>query len=355
MQKKTTSIFSKALLFALIAVLLVSCAPTQSATQAPAAPAAPAATEKAAEASVKEFKFALVLPGSIQDADFNTNGYVTVQTVKEKLGIEATYSEQVAVADAERVAQEYIASGYNIVGFYGGQFRNALTNLAGKYPDVSFIILTGGQSAELETGNTWNIARKWYMASYPFGVMAAKMTKTKKVGYITGLKMADFVGALNAVNEGVKATDPDVEFVYAFVGDYNDPVKTRQIAESMISEGVDFIVGHQNLGFFGILEAAKASPTPVLVSGLYSDKVSMAPEQYTAALLIDHASVFVQVIEKIMAGTPGGYFEMKPGSGMSISEPIHNIPEDVAKLVLEAQQKVANGEIQLTEKNQETP
>jgi basic membrane lipoprotein Med (substrate-binding protein (PBP1-ABC) superfamily) len=280
---------------------------------------------------------------------------MTVQTVKDELGIESTYSEQVAVADAERVAQEYISSGFNIVGFYGGQFRNALTNLAGKYPEVTFIILTGGQSPELELSNVWNIARKWYMASYPFGVLAAKSTTTKKVGYITGLKMADFVGALNAVNDGIQATDPSVEYVYAFVGDYNDPVKTRQIAESMISEGVDFIVGHQNLGFFGILEAAKAAPHKVLVTGLYSDKIAMAPEQYTSALLIDHASVFVQVIKEIMAGTTGGYFEMKPGSGMEMSEPIHNVSEDIAKAALEAQDKVANGEIILEEKNQETP
>jgi basic membrane lipoprotein Med (substrate-binding protein (PBP1-ABC) superfamily) len=355
MKQKSINRISILILLSLVISMLAACAPSQP-TAAPAAtqPAEAASPTEPQEAS-KEFKFALILPGSIQDADFNTNGYMTVQAVKNELGIEATYSEQVAVSDSERVSQEYISSGYNIIGYYGGQFRNTVLNLADKYPDVTFVILTGGQSPDLELTNVWNIARKWYMASYPFGVMAAKSTKTKKVGYIAGLKMADYVGALNAVNDAIQATDPSVELVYAFVGDFNDPVKTRQIAESMISEGVDFIIGHQNLGFFGIMEAAKAAPNQVLISGLYSDKIAMAPENYTAALLIQHDIVFVQVIEDIMAGTPGGYFEMKPGSGMDISQPIHNVSDEVSQAVLEAEQKIINGEIVLEEKNQETP
>ena len=131
--------------------------------------------EKEEEPEVKpemEYQFALILPGSIQDADFNTNGYLMVQQVKEELGIEATFSEQVSPSDAERVAQEYIGAGYNIVGFYGGQFRNALLNLTDKYPEVSFIILTGGKSDDIDV--------YWVPGALEISVVAARVAKAGK-------------------------------------------------------------------------------------------------------------------------------------------------------------------------------
>ena len=45
-------------------------------------------------------KFAVIYPGSIQDADYNATGYRTMQAVEEELGMEVSYSEQVAVPDA---------------------------------------------------------------------------------------------------------------------------------------------------------------------------------------------------------------------------------------------------------------
>ena len=302
-----------------------------------------------------KFRFALVMPGSVQDADFNTNGFLTLQKVKATNHIDTAYSENVPVSDAGRVAQEYIGAGYNIVGFWGGQFRASMLNLVGKYPDVTFTILTGGKSDDLAKPNIWNVARKWHTASYPFGVLAAKATKNKKVGYIGGVKMADYVGALNAINDAIKATNPTVKLVFNFVGDFNDPIKTRQVSEAMINDGVDFIIGQINLGYYGLIEAAKAAKNPVLIAGLYSDKSAIAPQNYTTALLINHDEVFVKVIKEIMEGKKGGYFEMNPGSGMAMSLPIRKVPEDAAKAAQDAYNKIAKGEIKLEEKNKETP
>src|SRR5947207_15555312 len=67
-------------------------------------------------------KMAMILPGTIQDADFNTLGYVALQDVAKTLGVAVAHSENVAVADAERVSREYIASGHDIVAYHGGQF-----------------------------------------------------------------------------------------------------------------------------------------------------------------------------------------------------------------------------------------
>ncbi len=73
-----------------------------------------------AEAQGKR-RMAMILPGTIQDADFNTLGYVALQEVAKTLDVQVSHSENVAVADAERVSREYITAAHDIVAYHGGQ------------------------------------------------------------------------------------------------------------------------------------------------------------------------------------------------------------------------------------------
>lgn len=330
----------------LLAMLVSACAPA-------ATPAAPAENQPSAQqpAGDKSLKFALILPGTIQDSDYNTVGYKAMLAVKEKYGIETAYSEQVPVADAERVAREYIGGGYNVVGFHGGQFLTAVQKLSAEFPDVAFIIETGGDNPNLPA-NVWNIGRKYYLGAYPLGVLAARMTKTNKVGWICGVKLPDFIAVVNTLDEAVKATNPDAKFVYSFTGDQNDPVKARQTAETMIADGVDFIIMWLNNGNFGILEAAKGSKDKVLLTTFYTDKTELAPDNFTTSLLFEFDKVFIDIFAELQKGKMGGYYEMKPGSGLSLS-PLTNTPEDVSKEVMSTFDKIASGELKLEEKNKE--
>lgn len=340
-------------------MLLASCAPaapTAEATeQAAATTEAPATTEaagtQAPAVDASKYKMAMVLPGSIQDADYNAVGYSMLQVVKDAYGIETAYSEQVAVADAERVGREYISSGYNIVAFHGGQFLTAVTTLANEFPEVNFIIETGGENPDLPA-NVWNIGRKYYLGAYSLGVLAAKATTSKKVAFVGGVKLPDFIAVVNTLHEAIQATDPTVEFMYNFSGDSNDPVKSRETAQTMIDSGADVIINFVNLGTQGVIEAAKAADHKVLLTSFYTDKLEMAPENFTTSLLFDFGVVFKDVVGQIIAGTKGGYYQMQPGKGMSLA-PITNVSDDVATLVNDTFSKIASGEIQPVENTKE--
>lgn len=335
-------------------LLLASCAPA--ATEAPATEAAateaaateagtaaPADATQAPAYDASKFKMAMILPGSIQDADYNAVGYAMLDVVHKAYGIETAYSEQVAVADAERVGREYVSSGYNIIGFHGGQFLTAVTNLATEFPEVNFIIETGGENSTLPA-NVWNIGRKYYLGAYSLGVLAAKATTSKKVAFVGGVKLPDFIAVVNTLNEAIKATDPTVEFMYNFSGDSNDPVKSRQTAQTMIDSGADVIINFVNLGTQGVIEAAKAADHKILLTSFYTDKLEQAPDNFTTSLLFDFGTVFTDVIGQILNGVPGGYYQMQPGKGMSLA-PITNVSDDVVTEVNATFEKIANGEI----------
>ncbi len=308
-----------------------------SATTAPASKPAGGATPK----------LAMILPGPIQDADFNAVGVQALNDIKKQTGIETAYSESVAVADAERVSREYLNSGYNVIAFHGGQFLAIVQKLAPEFKDATFIMESSGQIPDLPP-NVWNIGRKFYQGFYALGVLAAATSQSHKIGYVAGVKLPDFVASLNAVKQAAQDTWPGTQVLYQFVGDQNDPVKARETTASQINSGVDFVVVSVNLGVNGVAEAAKAAPKPVFFTTYYTDKPDLAPKQLSVSLLSDFTTPYLQAIKGIQAGTRSGYIEMRPGNGFKLSE-IRNAPPEAAQKARDAFEAVASGKKQLQE------
>jgi basic membrane lipoprotein Med (substrate-binding protein (PBP1-ABC) superfamily) len=289
--------------------------------------------------AIGQTKMAMILPGPVEDGDFNALGYNALKAAGQAHKLEVSHSEKVAVADAERVAREYVNSGFKIVAFHGGQFLTMMQKLAPQFPDVSFIIVS--QAKQLPP-NAWNINRHFYEGFYPLGVLAALTTKTNKIAYISGIRLPDFISSLNSAYTAIKETNPKAEVKYAFVGDQNDPLKARQSAQAMIGEGADVIISQVNLGVTGVAEAVKASGKPVVVTSFYTDKHASAPSVYATSLLLDFNQAYAEVVGSILKGQRTGQYDMRPGRAMSLA-PIKNVPPDVARKVEAVYKEVAGG------------
>jgi basic membrane protein A len=299
------------------------------------------AAPSAAEAQTKH-KMAMIMPGPIQDADFNALGYVALQEVAKAFGIEVAHSESVSVADAERVSREYINSGFDIIAYHGGQYPTIMRKLAGQFPKVAFIQEGSGPMPD-PPKNTWVIGRKYYQGFYVLGTLAALATRTDKVGFVGGVRIPDVISSLNAVHQALKDHNPKASLVYNVIGDFNDPVKGRQTAEAQIASGADFLVTFVNLGLYGVAEAAKAAPKqPVLVNTLYTNKWDTAPQNMAVSLLFDFAKPYKEIVGHIVKGEVTGYYEMRPGSGMELGEMRH-VPAEVQKRVHAVFQEVVAG------------
>jgi basic membrane protein A len=299
------------------------------------------AAPSAAEAQTKH-KMAMIMPGPIQDADFNALGYVALQEVAKAFGIEVAHSESVSVADAERVSREYINSGFDIIGYHGGEYPTVMRKLAGQFPNVAFIQEGSGPMPD-PPKNAWVIGRKYYQGFYVLGTLAALATRTDKVGFVGGVRIPNVISSINAVHQALKEHNPKASLVYNVIGDFNDPVKGRQTAEAQIASGADFLVTFVNLGLYGVAEAAKAAPKqPVLVNTLYTNKWDTAPQNMAVSLLFDFAKPYKEIVGHIVKGEVMGYYEMRPGSGMELGEMRH-VPAEVQKKVHAVFQEVVAG------------
>lgn len=293
------------------------------------------------EAAAPKKKMAMILPGSIQDADFNTVGYVALQEVAKAYDLQVSHSESVAVADAERISREYITAGYDIIAYHGGQYPTIMKKLAGQFPQVNFIQEASGRLPDLPS-NAWNLGRKFYQGFYVLGTLGALTTKTNKVGFIGGVRLPDVISSTNSVKQALKDHNPKAQLIWNHIGDFNDPVKARQTAEAQIAAGVDFIVIFVNLGLAGVVEAVKASPKPVHLTTFYTEKWEMAPKHFTVSLLFDFAKPYKELAGRILKGERTGYYEMRPGSGMELSE-LRNVPPEAAAKVKTIFREVVEG------------
>jgi hypothetical protein len=53
------------------------------------------ATMQSSEQPKLKYKLAALFPGTIQDADYNTLGYLAINDLKASMGIDVAYSERV--------------------------------------------------------------------------------------------------------------------------------------------------------------------------------------------------------------------------------------------------------------------
>ena len=306
---------------------------------------AEAAEEPAAEAPAADYKLAAIFPGVITDADYNTLGYLAVQAVQQDLDMPIAYSESVAVPDVERVMREYIDDGFNIIFTHGSQFVSQTQTLAAEFPDVHFIAESDG-AAENPPANLWIIDRNFQVGFYPLAVVAARQSQTGKIGYIGGLTLPFSYSEVHAIEQAIADQGLEVELQPVWVGDFNDPTKARELAEAMIGEDVDVIIGSLNLGMLGIFEAAKASDKDVWVTAKYTDKTEFAPDNYVTSVLYDFVGPLKDIIGRIEGGEAGGYYPLGFDTGVAI-QPLQNAAPEISADLDKVVQEVQDGTIEV--------
>ena len=298
-------------------------------------------------AEPSKYKLAVILPGVITDADYNTLGYLAGLAVQKDMGIQMAYSESVPVPDVDRVMREYIDQGYNIIFAHGGQFKPQTVALAKLFPDLTFIC-EGDAEDPAAPANYWQIDRNFQDTYYVMGYTAGRTTKTGKIGYIAGLTMPFTSQEVHAIQQALADNKLNAELKTVWTGDFNDPTKARQVADTMISENVDVIMGSLNLGMFGIFEAAKAyqgANKPILVTAKYTDKTAFAPNNYITSSLYDFSGPLKNIVQKTIEGTKGGYYPMTFGDGFSVQLPAKNVSPEIAADISKVVEDIKSGKI----------
>ncbi|MEM7125856.1 MAG: BMP family protein [Chloroflexota bacterium] len=317
--------------FIILILLLAAC------VQDAAAPVPDSASDSTASGSASDsesevesgYKLAAIFPGTITDADYNTLGHIGITTVQDSLGVEAVFSESVAVPDVDRVMREYIDDGANIIFTHGGQFLSQTLELANEFPDLFFIAEADAEIADAPA-NVWVMVRNMEVGAYGAGALAAELSSSGKVGYIAGLTLPLTYAEVHAMEQAIEEQGLAAEVIPVWAGDFNDPAKARELADALIADGVDVIVSSLNLGTLGVFESVKNAESPVLVIAKYTDKSEFAPEHYVTSMLYDFAGPLTDIVTNIQAGESGGMYPFSFATGIDLQFPLQNASEELS-------------------------
>ena len=233
------------------------------------------------------FKVGMLLPGSISDQGWNALAHDGLKAIETELGAEVSYVESLTPADWEADFRSYALREYHLIFGHGYEYQEAAIAVAQDYPEIVFITSAGASGAIRE--NVSPMVFRLEQATYLLGMISGMMTQTDKIGIIGGQELPSGSSTFMAFEGGVKSVNPDATVQRAYVGDWENIAKAKELALTQIQEGVDFIFHNANEAGIGVFEAvvsAQDAGKTVYSFGANRDQSAVSPRAVLANAVI---------------------------------------------------------------------
>jgi basic membrane protein A len=243
---------TSAMLF--IAMLVAACggAATQApaATEVPAATEAPAVTEAPAAAGFQipdvvdgKFNVAFVLIGPHNDGGWSQAHYEGIGYVQQNVpNVNTAYIENVPEgAESEQVFRSLARKGFNLIFGTSFGYMDPMETVAGEFPDITFIHISGYKSNTTNFGNLFGAMEDMkYLAGMVAGARA-KMDGNPKLGYVATFPIPEELRLGNAFALGMRKTCPECTLDVRWINTWHDPVKEKEGAASLFDAGAQVV------------------------------------------------------------------------------------------------------------------
>ena len=293
---KRRSFVRIAILAVAVAALAIACG-SKSATQSSSAKSAAAAP----------LRIAVVMPSATNDAAFSQSMWTALQSVQQEMGgpaaLEIKYTENMYnVPDAAAAIRDYANQGFDIVIAHGSQYGSSVQEIAKDFPKVTFAWGTDVNTFGLPNVYAYTAAAE--QGGYVNGVLAALLTKSKKIGVTGPVEVGDAKTYIDGFLQGVQSVGKGIAVSKTWTGSFSDVALMAAAAKTQIDNGADILTGSSQ-SVVGSIGAAKDKGS-VLWFGTQSDQASLAPNLVVASQVYDWTGMLKDIIAKRKAGTLGG-------------------------------------------------
>jgi basic membrane protein A len=340
--------------------------------------------EEAAEPEGPKYKIGIVFDvGGRGDQSFNDSAYNGMKMIAEQYKgyikddpdevdfgkeIELKYLEpQAGGQDREQLLRAQAEDGYDLMIGVGFLFTDAITKVAGDFPDQHFGIIDGFIPDLNADSNITCLSFAEHEGSFLVGAIAALVDDTGKVGFIGGMDIplihkfhgGFFAGAMYA-NEALR--DPN-----ALLGQYcgkdptafNDPKTAESIAVNFFNQDASIIYHAAGGSGAGLFKAARdldewaigvdSDQGLIYASSDNPEEQAMSEHILTSMLKRVDNAIFLTGKELIDTGNvTGGYHEFglsDDGVGYAVNEYNKDKLAPYTAQVEEIKEKIINGKI----------
>jgi len=295
------------------------------------------------------FRIAVVMPSAVTDMAFSQSMWSALVTIQKEMGGESAlslkYSENMYnVPDAAAAVRDYASQGFDVVIAHGSQYGSSVQEIAKDFPDVTFAWGTDVNTFGLPNVYAYTAAAE--QGGYINGVIAAKLTKSKKVGVTGPVEVGDAKTYIDGFLQGLQATAGGITVSKTWTGSFSDVALMAAAAKTHIASGADILTGSSQ-SVVGSIGAAKDNGK-VLWFGTQADQAPLAPKLVVASQVYDWTGMLRDIISQHKKGVLGGvtYTLTLANGGLKIAfNPIYGLAPSVKSAADAAIKGVSSGSI----------
>lgn len=297
------------------------------------------------------YNVAFVYVGPHDDGGWTQAHDVGRMWVQENVAnVHTAYVEIVAEgADAEQVIRSLARKGFNEIFTTSFGYMDASEVVAGEFPNVNIIHISGYKSNQANFGNLMGAMEDM---KYLAGMLAgsrAKLDGNPKLGYIATFPIPEELRLGNAFALGVMETCPECKIDVRFISTWHDPILEKEAASSLFDAGAQVVMT-------GADTPAPAEVAPAGKWGItYDYKGNCTVDACLTSMYWNWGPVYGKIIEDSIAGTwKGGweYFDADSGSlgllgfmeGETLQPGAAELPEADLALIRTTLDKMLKGE-----------
>lgn len=245
------------------------------------------------------FRVALITPGSIADAAWNSGAYVGLNLIRDSLQVEVSHVEARTPGEQEEALRTYATQGYNLVFGHGFEFQGPAERIGAQFPKTVFVVTSGeGVSA---AGNVVPMVFGIEEGTYLAGMIAGGMTRSNRIGFVGGMELPPIKRGYDGWLNGARAVNPKVDSRVAYLNTFDDVAAGREAALAMVRLGVDMLHHNADQAALGLFQAVKESPG-VYAFGANADQSALAPDRVLGSVVIDLPKAFLAIAREVKAG-----------------------------------------------------
>lgn len=250
-------------------------------------------------ASGSDFRVALITPGSIADAAWNSGAYAGLLAIHDSLGAQVSQVEARTPGEQAEALRTYAIQGYDLIFGHGFEFQGPAERIGAEHPRAIFVVTSGERVSP-----HGNVVPLWFgieEATYLAGMVAGSLTRTNRIGFIGGMELPPIARGYAGWLAGARAVNPQIESRIAYLNTFDDVAAGREAALAMVRLGVDMVHHNADQAALGVFQAVKESPE-IYAFGANLDQSALAPERVLGSVVIDLPRAFLSIAREAKEG-----------------------------------------------------
>jgi basic membrane protein A and related proteins len=304
----------------------------------------------AATKSGKVTKVGFASPAKASDYGWNAQGYNGAKAAASATGASFDPITNIGYDKTDVVLRQLVQQGANFIVAHASGYDTIAARLAQQY---KVPMITYDVPSNLKKGYVSYITTSSQEGAYLAGILAAKTTKTHKVGIVISAADDNWYKMSGGFAQGFRSVDKTSKIYFATISPtgYDDAAGGKRVASSVIAQGADVIFTMGDNASFGYLQAigsAKVGHKVWMIGDIGDMRPIDKSHVFLSSVTWNFTKVFTQAIKDVNSGTYGthGYDLNLKNGGVSLLKTKY-ISSSAWAAVTAAQKGILSGAIKI--------